>query len=509
MGEQKQHLDQTVAKATAQGAKEAAEPAGENDLAPTVKAEKIKAEIPATGAAAAAGGAGPGADDETASIVADQEYGPAAEGRRSPRRPARSTPRSRSTPRKAAQDKAAAARAGRRRRGQGQGRPDRRARRREGGRLTGPQDWTSEQKQQADAAKHEATGHVGEAHTAIQGEKTRGRRRGGQARRGRRQGSRGRQAQGRRRSQTREGEGQGGSAAGGGFFGWVASKAKALYDKVKDGITAIFNKVRSAITSAINKAKELAHSVIDRAVKFVADKVKAVAGKLLAIGDRLIPGFAAAPARSSATGSRTASSRRSRPSTRSSPRSRTASARSCHAVGNALKAGLDLLKKGINAAINAVKNVVKAAIEKAKAADRRARPVRGRSSRTSPPTRASGLSNLGAAIIDGIKNHLWKALKTAIRPWFNEKLESMLGLGKCVWNLLTKGGITIAQVGKMAFEAIKAAIPPALIAILVERLVSMIVPAAGAVMAIDPGPDGRLGRDPEASSPRSTASSPS
>ena len=36
---------------------------------------------------------------------------------------------------------------------------------------------------------------------------------------------------------------------GGGFFGWVASKAKALYDKVKDGITNIFNKVRSAITT--------------------------------------------------------------------------------------------------------------------------------------------------------------------------------------------------------------------------------------------------------------------
>ena len=45
----------------------------------------------------------------------------------------------------------------------------------------------------------------------------------------------------------------------------------------------------------------------------------------------------------------------------------------------------------------------------------------------------------------------------------------------------------MAQVGKMAWEAIKSAIPAALIAILVERLVSMIVPAAGAVMAIVQG----------------------
>ena len=35
-------------------------------------------------------------------------------------------------------------------------------------------------------------------------------------------------------------------------------------------------------------------------------------------------------------------------------------------------------------------------------------------------------------MMDGIKNHLWKALKTAVQTWFNEKLESLLGLGKSV-----------------------------------------------------------------------------
>ena len=156
------------------------------------------------------------------------------------------------------------------------------------------------------------------------------------------------------------------------------------------------------------------------------------------------------------------------------------------AVGNALKQGLDLLKKGISAAINAVKNVVKAAIEKAKAAiaalGQFAVIIKDIASNP-----GQWLSNLGAAVMDGIKNHLWKALKTAVQSWFNEKVESLLGLGKSVWNLLTKGGITMAQVGKMAFDALKAAIPPALIALLVERLVAMIVPAAGAVMAVVQG----------------------
>jgi hypothetical protein len=156
------------------------------------------------------------------------------------------------------------------------------------------------------------------------------------------------------------------------------------------------------------------------------------------------------------------------------------------AVGNALKAGLDLLKKGISAAINAVKNAVKAAIEKAKAmiAALAQFAVIIKDVAANP---GAWIRNLGAAIMDGIKNHLWAALKQAISQWFNDKVESLLGLGKSVWNLLTKGGITMAQVGKMAWEAIKSAIPAALIAILVERLVSMIVPAAGAVMAIIQG----------------------
>ena len=274
-------------------------------------------------------------------------------------------------------------------------------------------------------------------------------------------------------------------SSGGGFFGWVASKAKALYDKVKDGITNIFNKVRSAITTAINKAKEIAHSVIDRAVKFVADKIKAVASKLIALGDKLIPGFKALRTKFknwivARVKQAVAALNRIVTAVKDGIR------RVMNAVGNALKAGLEALKKGINAAINAVKNAVKAAIEKAKAliATLAQFAVIIKDVAANP---GAWIRNLGAAVMDGIRNHLWVALKQAISQWFNDKVEQLLGLGKSVWGLLTKGGISIAQVGKMAWEAIKAAIPPALIMILVERLVSMIVPAAGAVMAIVQG----------------------
>ncbi len=74
-----------------------------------------------------------------------------------------------------------------------------------------------------------------------------------------------------------------------------------------------------------------------------------------------------------------------------------------------------------------------------------------------------------------------------MQGWFHSKVDGLLGIGQTIWAVLTKGGISLAQVGKMAWEALKAAIPAALIQILVEKLVSMIVPAAGAIMAIVEG----------------------
>jgi hypothetical protein len=97
------------------------------------------------------------------------------------------------------------------------------------------------------------------------------------------------------------------------------------------------------------------------------------------------------------------------------------------------------------------------------------------------------LSNLGSGAQDGVRNHLWGAFKTATQEWFNQKVEGVLGLGMPVWKVLNQGGIKTAEVGKMAWEGIKSAIPPALIQILIEKVISMIVPAAGAVLAIIEG----------------------
>jgi len=79
------------------------------------------------------------------------------------------------------------------------------------------------------------------------------------------------------------------------------------------------------------------------------------------------------------------------------------------------------------------------------------------------------------------------AISSIHQEWFNAKIEQIFGLGRMVWGLIQSGGLALAEVGRMAWEGIKSLIPPTLIRILVEKLMAMIVPAAGAVMMVIEG----------------------
>ena len=270
-----------------------------------------------------------------------------------------------------------------------------------------------------------------------------------------------------------------------GFFGWLASKAKAFFNKIKAGIKAAFDWARKKVKEAIEWAKKKALEAIEAARKWIVDKIRAVGDFLIALGDTLLAAFPGL-----------------RDKWRNFIKEKVAAAEAAvnkyaeqlkkdvvaalDALGAALDAALGLLEKGLLAAVDAVAAVVDGAIKAAKAiADAIGTFIVLIKDIAANP--GQWISNLGAAVVDGIKNHLWTAFQTAVKQWFNEKVEEVIGLGTTIWGILTKGGITLAQVGGMVWEGIKSAIPGALVQILVEKLVSMIVPAAGAVMAIIEG----------------------
>jgi hypothetical protein len=266
------------------------------------------------------------------------------------------------------------------------------------------------------------------------------------------------------------------------FWGWVSSKAKAALDGVKKAVSSAIDACRRAVKAVIEGAKKLAAAAIELARKAINATIRAIGQALAAISEVMLAAFPELKARfqgliHKAVDKATATVNRLADGLKQAVQ------KALDALGATLDQALQLLEKGIHAIIDAVNEVVQGAIQAARAVvgmlGTWAKLIKDVA--TGP---GAWLGKLGAAIVDGIKNHLWSAFKTTVVEWFKSKVFELLGVGGVVLQLLLDGGITKEHIIEMAMDALTVAIPAALVAILVEKLVAMIVPAAGAVMAI-------------------------
>ncbi len=270
-----------------------------------------------------------------------------------------------------------------------------------------------------------------------------------------------------------------------GVFSWLAERARAFFNRFKEAIQHAFELARAAVRSAIQRAQQLAAAVIDRARQAIVNVIQRVGNLLISIGDRLLASFPGLRDRF-----RQAIQERVHRAVAKvnelADRLKQGVQRALNLLGAALDATLGLLERGLLAAVDAVNNAVQGAIRYANSVVQTFAAFAAliKDIAANP---GQWLRNLGAAVMDGIRNHLWKAFKKAIKEWFNQKVEEVLGIGLTIFNILRSGGINLAKIGSMAWEAIKQAIPMALVQILIEKLVSMLIPAAGAVLAIIEG----------------------
>ena len=280
-------------------------------------------------------------------------------------------------------------------------------------------------------------------------------------------------------------EKQKGEEESSGLFGWLASKAKAFFDGIKKAIQKAFEAARAAMRKAIEAAKKLAAAAIEKARQGIVAVIRRVGDALIALGDTLLakwPGlrdkWRSAIAKKVQQAEDTVN--------QLAENLNQGIQKTLDVLGGTLDAALGLLEKGMLAVVSVYQGVVMGAIKFGEGITKAlgAFAVLAKDIAANP---GQWISNLGAAVSDGIRNHLWSAFKEQVQTWFNQKLEAVLGLGAAVWKILTQGGIAMAEVGKMAWTAVKQALPTIIIGVLLERLVSMIVPAAGAVLAIIQG----------------------
>jgi hypothetical protein len=482
---QRAKLEQSVAETQAQGRRDAAQPLGEGDIYPTVPQETLRANVPGGMAGAAAGGAGgaglSGETGDAVSIIAQEKSGGeiqasvakaqgdmAAERAKHDEKVAEEQTKSKQEIAKLESENAEQQQ-GERSKAQAEAQQAR-------------QDWTAEQQKAVEKRREEADQVNQKGATDIETTKTEGEAQAAQSIETGNQEAATAQAEG---EQKAEAEKKRSEEESSGFFGWLSSKATSFFNSIKEGIKAAMDAARRAVKAAIEKAKQLAVAAIEKARQAIVSAIRWVGDQLIAIGDKLLADFPGLH-------DRFRNSIKEKVAAAEAAVNKLADAlkegvkKALDFLGAALDAALGLLEKGLLAAVDAVNAVVQGAIKAAKAvADAIGTFVVLIKDIAAGP--GKWIRNLGAAVVDGIKNHLWKAFKTAVMNWFNQKLEEVLGLGAAIWGILTKGGIKLADIGKMAWEGIKSAIPPTLIQILVEKLVAMIVPAAGAVMVIIEG----------------------
>lgn len=271
----------------------------------------------------------------------------------------------------------------------------------------------------------------------------------------------------------------------GGFFGWVADKVKSAFNAILDAVTKVFDAARKAVNGIIDTFKEWANKAIDFVRDLAIKAINVLADALIAIGDVLLAAFpelrdkfrkaieglrdkAIAAVNALADGLKKA----------------------VNALLDALAAGLnallDVLEAGIKAVIKIYQAVILGAIKFAQAAIEALGKFAVLVADIAPDP-GGWISKAGSSAKAGITDHLWGAIKTGVKRWFDTKVEGILGLGKAVINVLVKGCVSIKQIGKMAWDAIIASLPMMIASIVIEKVVSMIVPAAGAILTIVQG----------------------
>ncbi len=477
---QRAKVDERVAEAQAQGREEVAQPRGEDEIAPEAAEGTLRARVGAGGGAGASVGGG-AETDEAVSLVAQQEHGGEIAAAVQQGQGDLASEESRHAEEEAQERQRTAEAADRQQQAAEEEQLGEKARAR--GEVDAQRaEWSEAQRSAVEQGRTEADAKGEEARTQVQREKERADTEASEhLESGEREASR----------EKREGEAEAArhkaraESEGGGFFGGLASKAKAFFDSIKQGIQAAIKKAREAVKRAIDTAKRLAAAAIEKARQLAVAAIRAAGEALIAISDTVLAAFPEARARF-------LRSIEEKVRAAEDAVNRIADALQkgiqalLDALGGLLDKALGLLEAGLLAIVDAVNAAVQGAIKAAKAVVE-ALGSFAQVIRDIAANPRQWIANLGAAVVDGIRNHVWMALKSAVSEWFNQKLEAVLGLGTTLINLLFKGGLSLAVIGKMAFEALKKVIPTVLVQLLIEKLVSLIVPAAGAVMLIIQG----------------------
>ncbi|MDQ1012574.1 hypothetical protein QFZ82_007059 [Streptomyces sp. V4I23] len=257
---------------------------------------------------------------------------------------------------------------------------------------------------------------------------------------------------------------------------------KEQFNKLKKAIKDVFEKARNLVKGVIEEFKKQVFTFIDEARKWVIDKINKFADALIRLGDELLKDYPAMRDkwRKTINGLRDAAVKKVN---EVADKLKDIAGKLIDAFGDILLAGLDLLEKGLLTAVSIAETVTVKAMEMGAAL------LKGLGEWAAIATDI--LSDPGGwigkakdAAVTGAKQHLFTEIKAAVKEWFNQKVQQLIGIPMEMFNRLVKGGTSKEEMAKMAWDAALPQLPLIIGELIVTKVVAKLIPGAGWVMAI-------------------------
>ncbi|MFJ5222749.1 DUF4157 domain-containing protein [Streptomyces sp. NPDC088400] len=266
---------------------------------------------------------------------------------------------------------------------------------------------------------------------------------------------------------------------------WVSKAFNWIKDKVieiKNAIVRVIKRAREAVVGFIRNFKETVERWINAARKFIVDTVKnlikdliefakSMVRAVIELANRIRKLITSLIAAAIALVNKLATMLKQ------------IITDLLNAIGKLLSSILDVLKKMLQDVIKAVVDAVKSVLDFA------SKLLSGLGEfmliavdfLSDPGGWLSGAKN---SAVDGSKNHLFREVKSAVKEWFQSKIEEIIGVPKAILDKLIKGGLTMEKIVKETWDAVVPQLPFIIGEIVITKVVAKLIPGAGWVMAV-------------------------
>ncbi|MGY1455160.1 eCIS core domain-containing protein [Streptomyces sp. SS8] len=261
-------------------------------------------------------------------------------------------------------------------------------------------------------------------------------------------------------------------------FDWIRDKLIEL----KNAIVGFFRAAREAITSLIKDFKGTVIRWIEAARQFIVDKFKEFTQALVQLGKDLLDAIVEIANRLRTLIIRIRDAAIALVNRIADELKRIVT-ELLDEMGKILSGILDALMEGLRAAVDAVRSALKSIMDFAMGLlNALGEWAMIATDILSDP--GGWLSGAKASAEDGARNHLFREVTSAIRNWFSEKIQEILGLPKAVFDKLIGGGVSREQMAKEAWDAALPQLPIIIGEIIITKVIAKLIPGAGWVMAI-------------------------